>query len=245
MKFCTAIASDVSRKAPSGDKEGNPLTKPNLVRTPQRTFLDTIPGWEELNPKEQELVRSETHALGEELYFARKSRSAIGKHLVALRAVLEPKKMWSPLLHNGFNMSKSTAYNYINEYLVLSQKLTPVFVEIALRRGLNLNPVVIDANPPPKTEDATEIMSYLQKIQSIRPEASGHDPKPEDILRECVKIVLTRYGRLHKRSRAKFIQDFVSMLLARTGMSGPQTFTPESVPDKVAVFRSRVKTKVA
>lgn len=197
--------------------EGVMLTRTITVTKRQhRTYLDALPGWDQLEPQEQELVRNESQSLGEDLYFMNRSRTAAGKRLVALRAILEPKGMWGNFLHTGFGMSKSTAYNYINEFVTVTESLSPAIVEIALRRGLNLNPVAIKKYPAPKTEDAEEILAYLIKIQEKQPRLVKPAARPPEVIKECLRYVIARQRRLPHRVQGKFMQDLIRGLRSST-----------------------------
>jgi hypothetical protein len=219
----------------------------SLVNT--STSLETLDGWDQLNKEEMELVRSKSQSLSEALYIERKSRVATGKILIELRAILEPKGMWRTFLDTGYRMSRSTAYNYINDYNILAESLPAEFVEIVIQRGYNLRREVLKRMPPPKTEDPEKIIHYLEAVQKKEPKATPvvvvNDP-PDEILKDCVHYVGKRWKKLPKRGhiRERFKTDFMNMCLWVFGATSAERFHPIEVPPHLTVYRGRPRKQL-
>jgi hypothetical protein len=224
------------------------MQKAEIVINPKPSSLERLAGWNELPPEEMELVRNKSQSLAEELYLERKSRAAAGKLLVELRAILDPKRMWGDFLLNGYGMSKSTAYNYINEYVMLTAKLPPPFVEVVLELGINFRPEMLEKAHPPKTEDRDKIVSYLEtlKKKALRPVLVQDEP-PDEVLKNCLNYVFNRWNKLPKRARVRerFKADLIGMMLQAFGSEGSERFTPIKIPDTFIVHRGRPRKKVA
>lgn len=206
------------------------------------TSLDSLPGWDQLKEGEMELVRSKSQSLSESLYLERKSRAAAGKLLIELRTILDPKGLWGKYLLNYYGMSKSTAYNYINDYTNLTSSLPPPFVEIVLQRGFNIRREVLKRMPPPKTDDPEKITAYLEAVQKKAPRPVLVPTEPPDaLLRNCVHFVETRWKKLPKSSRVRerFKTDFIGMCLGVMGAESAERFHPVQVPEHLQVQRGR------
>lgn len=195
--------------------------------------LEAFVGWSKLQPKEQQTVRREAENVTEALMQEGQSKIAIGESLNTLRAILQPKHMWLALLKGRFHMSRATAYRYIDEYQKVAKALPKNVLTVAKQRGFKIKAKAMAKNPPPVTNDVSQIVHYLEKLE--RP-VVVNPAKTEDtdmLLRECVNFVRTRFQRLpnNHRTKATFITSLIGMMLSTFGISSQVAYSPMAVPE--------------
>ena len=128
----------------------------------RNTKTTTPEEWKALEPKEYDTVLREVNLLSEAADKYEMSFGEIGEHLSNIRKILEPKKLfnkWLTQWRKGRKrpMSRSWAYQLMKEYEVFKSKMPKPVLEMALQRGAKLNPQLLLTNPPPKTDDRTEV----------------------------------------------------------------------------------------
>jgi len=199
---------------------------------------ETFQGWSKLEPNEQASVKTESTALREAQHLESQSKLAIGEHLTKLREILEPKRMFLSFLTEVFDMSRATAYRYMNLYSLAQQALTPPVLEMAIQRSTRITPEMLKANPAPVTTDRSKIAEYLSSLKPIRVEVAK---SPETLLKECVNFVSSRWDQLpqHQRTRQTFINSLVGMLLNRFGVASEKSFAPIAIPESFKGARGR------
>lgn len=209
--------------------------------TPDLAELESLEGWAQLDIDEQHTVVSQAEALAKALHQEGQSKLSIGSHLMAIRGVLQPKRMWTSFLRQKFHMSVATAFRYIAEHETVSKALPANVMSIAMSRGYKIKPQAIAKNPPPKTTDTKQIVHYLDKL--VRPEKSKVvvvEALDTDLaLKECLNFCKTRFSKVPSgRARTNFTRALIGMLLTTFGMS-EQTLAPVGVPDFFKAKRGR------
>ena len=211
------------------------------IHTPDLAELQTLEGWDQLDPDERETIVTQADALAKALHQEGQSKLSIGSHLVAIRGILQPKKMWTGFLRKSFHMSVATAFRYISEHETVSKALPSNIMNIAMSRGYKIKPQAIAKNPPPKTTDTKEIVHYLDKLVRI-PKSKVVVVEALDtdlMLKECLNFCKTRFARVPSgRAKTNFTRALIGMLLTSFGMS-EQTLAPVAVPAFFAAKRGR------
>lgn len=226
--------------------------------------LKGIPGWENLDKKDQIMVEKETRGLSDAIMGFGRSKLAIGQHLAAVQEKLEPLRMFTKYLA-AYNLKKSTAYNHITAYNNARTWLPAPVLEAAMLRNMSIigvkedKPLGIYTNavkriPPPNTNDPKKIADYLDSVQIAQQKADGRSRKMEDVevdhevlLKSAYRFVISRVNKLPTRGKARraFMDQLVGMLLSDIGVASDITFSPEAVPDGFRAEVGRPRLNVA
>jgi hypothetical protein len=224
--------------------------------------IESLRGWIELGKKEQEQVRAETLALADAFMTGERSKMEMGQHFVAIRQILEPKRLFVKYLQwfrkqAKRKVSQASIYRYM-ELFEKNQSLPHPVLEIALSHGYDrIDPVALEKNPPPRTQDTQRIIEYLDSVQ--KKDKRGRPPKdakptieympPEGstdlMLKECMNFISIRLDKLprHHKTRQAFLDSLVGMILTRLGISSAQSFAPMAIT--AGFVPSKSKSKVA
>lgn len=200
-------------------------------------------GWAKLNPEEQKAVKQEADAVFEARKLEGKSKAAMGQHLLNLRVILEPKRIFVSFIKYNFHMSRATAYRYMDLYETGGKLLPAPILEAAITRGTAIRKELIADNPPPKTDDPMQITAYLKKLEELpqRKPVAALETDPEQLMKECVNFVGTRYSRLEgtSRSKQKWVGNLIGMLLTKFEIHTATKFAPQEIPSAFTVQRGR------
>ena len=204
--------------------------------------------WSVLTSSEQRTMLLETQALTEEMVKFGMSRLAIGEHLLNIRSVLEPKRKFVSFLKTQCRFSKATAYRYIETYMRVRDNVPDLVLRTAIARGYDvIDMTIIEKLPPPKTQDRTKIVKYLERIEEARrnERSTSQDPElqydAETLMREALNFVSMRFGRLpeDKKIRTRWVGRLIGMMLSELGSTEEQAFAPVNIPDDFRVTRKR------
>jgi hypothetical protein len=204
--------------------------------------------WSVLSASEQRAMLIETQALTEEMVKFGMSRLAIGEHLLNIRSVLEPKRKFVNFLKTQCRFSKATAYRYIETYMRVRDNVPDLVLRTAIARGYDvIDMTIIEKLPPPKTQDRTKIVKYLERIEEVRRSERSTSQEPEaaydsdTLMREALNFVSIRFGRLpnDKKLRSRWVGRLIGMVLTELGSKEEQAFAPVDVPDEFRVPRKR------
>lgn len=208
--------------------------------------LDGLKGWNKLEHHEQQVVREETKAVMEARRTEEESVLEVGKHLTELRKILEPKGMFLAHIATHFEMSRATAYRYMDRYTTASKKIPKPVLEIVMRRGYRPEQMkLLEDNPAPKTSDPVTIRKHLDKIErmprEVKPEPPITQHSPDTFLKECINFVTNRYEKLPRNSRTRtaWVISLIGMLMTKFGWGSAQTFEPMAIPDMLKTVRGR------
>ena len=211
-----------------------------------RASLEQISWWGDLSAYEQRTVLIATQSLSSEMQQYGLSKLAIGKELVTLREILEPRKKFCDYLRKNFpTCSVATAYRWIENYEIAKEKLPEGFLRVAMAQGYHvIDAEMIERLPPPRTQDRAKIIAYLAKLKTARKvEVNGTEPAadPEMLLREAFNMVRSRYFRLPEdgRTRLEWLRSLFGMLLSEMGGGKQQAFAPVEVPQEFRIVRGR------
>lgn len=213
-------------------------------------LLKTLPGWENLERKDQIYVEKETLALGTTLAEYGQSRLAIGEKLTNIQDKL-PKGMFSKYLQ-AYHFKRSTAYKSIKSYRNSVQHMPEFVLREAMRRNMPIlgesddRPLGVYTDyakklPPPASDDKAAINQYLDTLEAAKKRADGRSRRKAEIeadadvlLKQSYRFVSSRLNKLPNRGRTRraWVDQLVGMLLTKMGVSGGQTFEPEAVPDE-------------
>lgn len=209
---------------------------------------ESLKGWSSLNETEQATIKQETQGLEADITQQGKTNLSIGQHLLAIRPILEPKRMFVAYLRN-FRFSRATAYRYIDQYQAVSERLPAQVVNIAIAKGFtNIKPASIEEVPMPKTENPEKIVEWLGKVEKMRkptPREETYDS--EILLKECYNFVHIRFQRLPNvgRTRPAWMKKLCGMLMTELGVAGDQSISPVAIPSEYRAVRGRPKEKAA
>jgi hypothetical protein len=212
-----------------------------------RSVMENMPWWKTLSPTEQRSVFLATQTLSEEMEKHGLSKLAIGEQLVRLREILEPKKKFCDYLRRNFpTCSLATAYRWIEQYETAKTKLPENFMKVAMSQGYHvIDAEMVELLPPPRTQDRTKIVAYLQRLKDARKRERATREQThvnqELAMRECFNFLLSRYERLppQGRVRSQWLEALFGMILSEVGSNTERHFTPIEVPDNFRVVRGR------
>jgi hypothetical protein len=201
-----------------------------------RSAMARIPWWGVLTPSEQRSVLLATQSLTEEMQKHGLSKLAIGKELVRLREILEPKRKFCDYLRRNFpTCSVATAYRWIENYENAKQMLPERFISVAMAHGYHvIDAAVIAKMPPPRTQDRGKIITYLAQLKKAR-KSSISDRKladPHALKQECVNFVSARFRRLPQDDlgRSAWIESLFEDLFSEFGLNKENFLTATIVP---------------
>lgn len=211
--------------------------------------LESLKGWESLISQDQQIIQKETKLLIESVYEAGKYRLKIGEHLVKIRDILEPKRMFTKYLKT-LRFSIATAYRFIDNYTGAKTILPSPVMQVALMRGTDsINARLVKAFPPPKSNDVTVISTYLDKL--AKKERGQKEPDQstlaETMKKECFNFIRTRWERLPadmtKREKTAWMNDLRGMTMTLQGVSNTLTIEASAIPSHYVRPRGRPRLK--
>lgn len=211
--------------------------------------LESIPGWNELDRKDQTFIDKEIKALEASLVDYGMSRLAIGERLANIQEKMS-KRMFAAFLQ-AYSFKRSTAYKNIKEFRNASQRLSKPILSRAAARNMNLlgekedRPLGVYTEaakrlPPPNSTDPKVIDQYLDTLEQAKKRSDARSTKMAEVeadadvlLVQAYRFVSNRLTKLPNRGRAKraFVDSLVGMMLSEIGVSSAQTFEPESIPE--------------
>ena len=250
---------------PRKSKEGIVGITTTQALIPVSAFTDAA-WWAKLNNEEQTAVQSLGQKLASAMLQYGTSRLAIGEYLAGLQSVLEPYNLFGRFLKN-FHFNKRTAYRYIAGYKNAKARLPEVILQQAMVRGVNivgeseLKPLGTYTQaaaklPPPKEPTMEQANTWLTQVEKVRKEehatestafTMGVPQDPQTLLKEAFRFVSLRYRKLpnNAKARAGWVRSLVSLLLSEFGVTGQQTFMPQTVPDTFKAQRGGARVAAA
>jgi hypothetical protein len=206
---------------------------------------ETMPGWGSLEPNEQDKLTTEMQALDKATTNYEMSNLEIGEHLDRIQSIMAPKRQFNKWLtwwlkNRKKAKSRAWAYQALKEYQDVRNSTPKQVLDLAKQRGTKLNVAVLAHNPPPKTTDRSAIVHYLD---SIKPERVEVVKGPDQLLKECLNFVGTRWAQLpnNQKTRTAFMRSLMGMLLAKFGVASEISFAPMAIPDAFKIQRGRPK----
>lgn len=207
----------------------------------------------ELDAKERQELEREARALRSEMVKFAQSKLAIGEHLLKIHDILEPKRVFGRFLDNlRSGLSKKTAYRYIEGFQNAKAMLPDNVLREAMARGMNMlgtnekplgrYTLAVKRLPAPKSDNPKVIDAYLEKVQDKTRELYSNELErdEDELVKEVFRFFDARFQRLpnsHK-TRRRFVETIGGMMVARLGVSSPQTFEPVAI-DTVRAVRGR------
>jgi hypothetical protein len=211
--------------------------------------LETFQGWSKLEPNEQNRLTVETQALERAAEAYEMSNLEIGEHLDNINKVLNPKRQFNKWLlwwlkSRKKGKSRSWAYQAMAEYQAIKKDIPKPVLDAAKAAGTRINPLIYAKHPAPKTSDPGQIQKYLDSLKTTRLEVVS---SPDQLLKECVNFVGTRWEKLPNNSKARtaFMRALIGMLLAKFGVASELSFAPMAIPDTFRAKRGRPLSKAA
>lgn len=217
-----------------------------MSHSPDVSLLENLPGWGELKENARDEVKNETIAAYEDRKTERESRLSLGKRLSHVRSILEPVGGWVSWCHDVFNMSVATAYRYIKNFQIVSNKVPKPVLTVALQLGYELPAKKIESSRPPKSQNQQEIVRYLERINSsTKSKVVVIEHNPDDVLKVLLNEFILGFNKLPKipRTRTTAFTRLVGMMMTQTGFTKPMSFEPVAIPDRMRVHRGRPTTK--
>jgi hypothetical protein len=212
----------------------------------------------ELEPREKQILEREAKALRSDMVTFAQSKLAIGEHLAKIHEILEPKRVFGRFLDNlRSGLSKRTALRYIDGFHNAAAMLPEPVLREAMARGMNIlghtedrplgrYTLAVKRLPAPKSNNPKVIDAYLEEVaEKTRELYSNELERDEDeLVKEVFRFFDARFQRLpnsHK-TRRRFVETLGGMMVARLGVSTPQTFEPVAI-DTVRAVRGRPRHK--
>ena len=218
------------------------------------SVFEMLPYWGKFPSDEKKEIEKESQELARAQFMQGASKMEMGKHLVALRALLQRYGVFVAHLKN-FTISERTAYRYIEDYENAKKKLPEAALSIALVKGIDLtgsSPVkpfgkytpVMKKLPPPKTNNTAELHAYWNEVEEKMKEYRSqvhagivvlppdHNESPQVLLKEAYRFSRIRMKRIsNAKGKTKFVHELAGMLLADLGVSGGQTIEAQTAPE--------------
>lgn len=236
---------------------------PALV--PDSVFT-SLSWWEKLNKDEQTAVKSEGEQLAVALLNYGRSRLAVGEHLLKIKEVLEPHKLFVKFLRN-FHFSVKSAYRYMNGFTNAKKMLAEPVLQGAMARGLNMigeseeKPLGIYTEaarqlPPPTNPTTSQVNAWLDSVESVRKKLRGGSTSvatidmstvdPELALKECVRFVENRFKKLpaNGRTRTAWAHRLIGYVMTVAGIEHAETVKPTAIPEGFRAERGRPRLVV-
>ena len=210
-----------------------------------RTTIDfsTMKGWDGLESAEQQSIKTETAALAKALEVSGRAKLAIGEHLFKIQQILEPRRIFNRYLKTlPFGLSRATAYRYIDNYTVARTLLPAPVMKVAMMRSTeNLNLKMVEATPPPKTQNVTKINDYFDRLRTGPKLVEAKSQTPDALKKDCYNYVHLRFQRLpnNGKTRSAWIHSLCGMLITEMGVGNPISVEPVAIPDDYRVSRGR------
>lgn len=209
------------------------------------------------------IVAKEDAELSHELEVNGRSRLAIGKHLEAIRARLEPHGIFGRYLKYK-NIKRTIAYRRMNEYKNSSANLPESVVTAAMARNINIlgeSPdrplgVYTDAVatlPPPSNPTIEQADAYLTQLENVRKQMKSDvtvnfDIPPTDprvITKAIFKFADNQLRKIdNPKTRQQVLVQVVGMLFKKYEQPA-MTVTPRPIPEDFTVARGRPRETVA
>jgi hypothetical protein len=224
--------------------------KPLTLQRLSNVELEEISGWASLAVQDQKSVKDQTQLLFDSIQDAGKARLRIGQHLVKVRDILEPKRMFNNYLL-GLNFSRATAYRMIEDYEKSRTILPPPFMQVAILRGnQTLKAETIKALPPPKTASPVLINEYFDKAEKYQrtQRAKRSETDPETLKKIIVNQVRLQYDKLpddDTRFNRAWLRSIAGMVLTIGGISEEISIVPQKIPKDFFVPVGRPSGKKA
>jgi hypothetical protein len=212
-----------------------------MRKTTDALALDRLGGWDSLDPSEQQTVIQNSIAVLKARQAEGQSVYEIGRHLITLREILYPRKMWTEFLRFTFRMSVATGFRYIKYTKTMDKKLSPPIIDVVIEMGYSIPLKALEASRPPKTEDKDQIVRYLDRLSARPARTTSIEVTPDFALKNLLNEVILTVNKLppNGRTRQAFLTRFIGMVLAQHGYSQETTFSPVEFPDEFRVFRGR------
>lgn len=224
--------------------------KPKSLVLMPPTTISQIEGWSELKPEEQSAVASESQALFQEIANEGFSKLNQGRHLAAIRDILEPKKLWLKFLKTLPNITERSAYRYITAWTHAEKTLPEPALKVLLSRGANMVSTSKDKPlgaytlplkrlPPPKDGSPEELQEWATKLEkaknaSMNRQHSEPVVTEESLLEEAFRFARICFRKLpnNHKVRARWVHNLDGMMLAQLGVSNSQSIKPIAAPEE-------------
>lgn len=211
--------------------------------------LESLRGWNKLEPQEQSAVHAEYKAISAALHSEGQSRLAAGKHLLAAQEILSPKRLFDAFIRRHFHLSRSSAFNYIALYRAAMKDAPKKVIDIAMSRNYKAinRPEVFKHYPPPKTNDTAKIIQYLDRLETRKPKIVSIHKNAEGLMKQALHAVELCYQQLpnNQKTRNVWVESLIGMQITKFGVDADQHFSPVDIPESFTVERGRPRKKAA
>lgn len=211
------------------------------VRPVNLEDLPKIVGWSKLPEAEQKTITEETASLAVDLHNVSLAKIAVGKRLLIIRQMLEPKRIFTKYLKTMFRMSKATAYRYIDLYQAAESVMSKPVLEVAMLRPDDRFTIkaIKEAPKAPRTTNVIKINEYLDKIQAKGPRlVSVSERKPDDVKKAMFHSIYLLLQKLPVKQRPALFVAVAGMVISELGLQ-KTLVEPVSVPDGFHAKRGR------
>jgi len=208
--------------------------------------LEKLSFWEELEQDDQSTMRKATEAANAAYGREKESRMETGENLFSVRRIVKTEKRWLEYCRTQLEFSIATAYRRIDEYKKVHRRLPKPLVAVAKELKINISQRFIEKNPPPETDDRSEMIKYLER--GSKPQRKvvtlvNH----EKSARTAFHAFDLQFRRLSSRSRPSFVNRHVGMIMTLAGITHKQVFDPVAVPESFHIHpgRPRIRPRAA
>ena len=208
--------------------------------------LESLRGWEKLEPQEQSTLKSDYRAIANEFHSMGQSRLVIGQRLMSAQEILAPKRLFVNFLKHAFHMSRSTAFNYITLYRTATQDAPKNVIDIAMSKNYRAvnKPNIFKTYPPPKTTSTAKIIQYLDRLESSKRKTVSVHHTPEILMKRALHAIEVYWEKVPKQERRSWTRSLLGMEMTKFGVGAD--INPIPVPETFEVRRGRpTKQKAA
>lgn len=204
-----------------------------------------LPWWKKFDADDRDLIQHEVRELVKAKIANRVSAWVMGEHLLKLRELLEPQRVFIKTLRRlKLGFSQRTAYRYIDDYLEAARRLPEPVLRGAIQRSLDLTENMLKRLPPPPKNpekvsewldqaERTRRMVRARKGGKISKESRGIQADPRVMQVEVYRYFCTRFRRLPRRgeTRREWTIELLGFLLSECAGCSGATVTPVPIPD--------------
>lgn len=247
---------------PAAEREAKSLISPQQsAKITKAKFILAMP------PRERELLISQIHGVHTALMMREVSGLALGAYLTNIQEITKKSRTFTKVLRLIGGVSTMTARRYMDGFKNCSVLPTPV-VKAMVLKGMTITPTpgkplgkytnAVRIITPPKSEDPERVIRYVNQIEDHVKQTRSRQTKarinksktggqetaigdPEQLLESTFRTAWLAANKLpnNVRTKRRFLDALVGMLLTHLNIQSPQQFAPEAIPESFIPKRGR------
>jgi transposase len=235
-----------------------------IVKAPVKIEYTALDFWNKLDRADQTTVERESASFFASLQMEGISRYEQAKHLKAIHAVLEPRRVFRRFCEESLRFrTYRTAYRYIKAFNKLGQDIPNIeqVVKVAAARNIELMGYT-DTQPYgvytsviggmlPAPTDPKELPAWVESLEAKRQALPGKGRRGRKAslpararLTEAYREAAKQYRGLPPKDRKDWATKLIGYIMAECSLPA-QKFSPEAVPEELQPQRPGRKRKTA